>query len=165
MKSPLILFFCGLITIQCSNAVRNSTPDIFNIRHEVSPPFKITAVTADHWIAGMPQGGSGVEVTIELEKPYPLLEKIYFNNNQSKIIYPSSLSNPNYSCRIFIDPKSDDLTLHRDTKMEYTNSIPIPIPLLKDQMALVYTFKGKRFYTLLNPKKTITPRFSSPQPK
>lgn len=80
IKNILGLFSLSILLLSVSNC--GSAKDTKAIRFESNPPFRISEIFAQDWLAGVKEGGSGtnVHVTFDNLNENCKIENIYFAN-------------------------------------------------------------------------------------
>lgn len=112
---------------------------------EQEPPFTLGAVYFQKWVAGVQNGGSGVNVYVEIESYLDdvMIEDIYFRNKKIK-----AQNSPQYRdlyVGYFKSEKRPDIIMHDDPVKETVNTPPekIPFNLNDDEAVLSYLHKGE----------------------
>ncbi|RSK41479.1 hypothetical protein [Mangrovimonas spongiae] len=118
---------------------------------ETKPPFTFGDVYYQAWVAGIQEGGSGVNVYIPIEdNPKSIvLDSIYFRNQAVKL--KKQIVDKTIYIGRFQSQNKQDLIMSSDLKDEYGNTLPKqivkpPFPLTKNECIVSYQDKGKTKY-------------------
>ncbi len=109
---------------------------------EQQPPFKITAAYFQKWVAGVQNGGSGVNVYLKIEGVSEEIEirDVYFRNKVTKVV--SKPGQPDYFIAYFKSQTNRDIVMDSDPKKEAQNTISGDFPFdLKENEAVISYFQ------------------------
>lgn len=149
MKKTIKLFSFILISIvllsfsNCSNTKESTT-----LTFEKNPPFSITEIYSQNWIAGVQEGGSGtnVFVTFSSMNESVLIEQFYFRNkvNDVKDISNEYLAFAAY----FKGDTSHQIIMDSNPVKESKNTPPVAFPfkLKSNEVVISYLEKGSKKY-------------------
>ena len=115
-----------------------------------NPPFEVLAATVTPWAAGVRNGGSGVNIELQLNRPYNKLLFVYYQGQKANINYKDAdVKKVIYRAYVKTDATTNkELTLHQDPKREYGNTPPL-FNLKKTELAVVYSKKNKTYYKIV----------------
>ena len=140
----LSLFIVSLGVESCGSAKTSNTKSMF----EENPPFKIEEAYFQKWVAGIKEGGSGINVylifrTIDHEV---VIQDIYFQNQIRKM--QNSLKNHNEYVARLSNNSRKDVVMDIDPMKEAQNtpSQNFPFELKENEAVVSYLFKGKKNY-------------------
>lgn len=149
MKTSFKLFIKLIcFTLLFSNCASNK------YKLEKNAPFNLKEAFYQKWTAGIKGGGSGLNISIHLEKDDPKtfqIKGVHFMSNYSKL----KLGKPN-TYQGFIKTKENSEKTNIDGVVEKTNketSIEIPFELKKDEAVITYETEGKKKYFKILLKK------------
>lgn len=147
MKPSVFLCYLSIFCLGCGSSQNQGAKPIL----DNNPPFEVLFVKATPWVSGVPGGGSGINIEIQLSKPNDALLYIYYQDQKSQIDYrKSDLKARIYRAYISTPTQTPrELMLHNDPIKEYGNFPPL-FRLKKDQAAIVYTKKKKTYYTIVH---------------
>lgn len=119
---------------------------------EQEPPFEITNSFFQRWVAGIKEGGSGVNVHITIENISEELDlkHIYFRNKKEKIAI--NVTTPDHIIANFKDHYNRKATMHLDPSKEAVNTPPeeFPFVLKDDEAVLSYLHQGEIKYVKIS---------------
>lgn len=138
-----ILFLCVSFS-NCAGSRTSKTTKLF----EKNPPFSIKEAYFQKWVAGIKEGGSGVEVHLIMETMEPNVEiqNIYFRNHILEA--QKSLDNSNEYVAHLSSNLKNDVVMDIDPMKEAQNipSQEFPFELKENEAVVSYWFKGKKKY-------------------
>ncbi|WP_338732210.1 hypothetical protein [Mangrovimonas cancribranchiae] len=117
---------------------------------ETRPPFTLGKAYYQDWVAGIEDGGSGVNVYIPIkDNPKSIvLDSIYFRNQAVKL--KKQIVDKTIYIGRFQSKNKQDLIMSSNPKAEYGNTLPKtvkpPFPLTKNECIVSYQDKGKTKY-------------------
>lgn len=115
---------------------------------EQYPSFQIEDASYQQWVAGTPEGGSGVTVFINFSKIQEgvVFKELYFRNKQTEVV-TSPAVRVQYVGYFKNEPKQD-LIMDSNAINEVANTPPkkSPFQLLEDEAVISYTFENKTKY-------------------
>ncbi len=124
-----------------------------NIVLEKVPPFSIKEVYFQKWVAGVKEGGSGINLyfTLENNKDAVKISEVYFRNTVLKAETISPKEN-NYIAR-FSNENEREVIMDSDPVKEAQNTPPQPFPftLNENEAVISYDINGDMcFYKISN---------------
>ncbi len=156
MKMIKTLYIVSLLTFslvitQCDSTKNTTTNEALpQETMELSQPaFASSKVNFNTWIAGMQDGGSGVEIRFEMsEMEDVVLNRAYFRESAGKV----TRSSDGYEARFRTDNgREQDIIMSGDVTEEAVNTPPVaerfPFPLAKNEIGVSYTENGVLKYT------------------
>ncbi len=137
--SVLFLGFSG-----CGSVNTETSDYLF----EQNPPFRVEDASFQKWVAGTPEGGSGVNVFINFSdiQNGVVFKDIYFRGNKTEVV-TSPAVRVQYVGYFKNEPKQDVL-MDSNTVKEAANTPPVktPFQLNNDNAVISYQFNGKTGY-------------------
>ena len=136
IASKLVICVSALIMIQCA-----SSQKIDNIQ-----PVAVTQAYYQEWVAGIKEGGTGINLYIPLSDAQNdlNLQYAYFKGHKIKL---NKKPNENVYVGKHQNQTDDDRIMSSDPKKEYANKVPytekIPFDLQGDQCVIAYSKEGK----------------------
>lgn len=142
-----IPFFLSIVVIGFSNC-GGAQPSDRGITFEKNPPFKIKEAYYQKWVAGIKEGGSGINVHLDFEtiQPNVVIREIYFQKN---VLEVKNLGATLMSYIGHITHNSqDDVVMDIDPMKEAKNVPSKDFPFeLKDHEAVIgYLIAGEKKY-------------------
>ena len=121
-----------------------------------NPPVTFGETYYMHWVSGVAEGPSGINVFIELKDESIQLDSIYFRGKAAK--FEVKPGNKTLFIGRFIDEprKNTDRVISSNTNEEYGNEAPvipktIPFELMENECVVSYKSKGKtKYYKVTN---------------
>lgn len=162
LKDLFGLAALSFLMLSISNC--GSSQNSKSIRFESTPPFSISEIFAQDWVAGIKEGGFGTDVSITFESLNENLniENIYFAKKVFMIRQVGS--NPNAYMGSHKEQAGRDIIMDSDPANEAKNIPPIPFPfeLGPNEAVISYIENGTtKFYKVSN--VVIKPRLAYPQ--
>ncbi len=125
-----------------------------------SPPFTVGEITAQKWMAGVAQGGSGIniivpitnlEAGVDIDSIYYMGHKVGLNTKPGDETL--------FVGHIYFKPKAD-MNMSDQDQGEYANPVPelgnnTKFKLKDDQVVIEYLFNQKYYWTKLNGVKKL----------
>ncbi|WP_432412231.1 hypothetical protein [Rasiella sp. SM2506] len=115
---------------------------------EENPPFRVETASYQQWVAGTPQGGSGVNVFINFSNIQQgvIFKKLYFRDKQTDVV-TSAAVRVQYVGYFKNEPKRDVL-MDSNYLKEAVNTPPnkIPFQLNNDEAVISYEFNKEIAY-------------------
>ncbi len=115
---------------------------------EQQPPFKIKSSYFQKWVAGVEQGGSGVNVYLTVMDISEELEirNVYFKNKVAKAV--NTPNDPDRFVAYFKSKTNRDVIMDSDPKKEAQNTPmgDFPFDLKENEAVLSYFHKGEEKY-------------------
>ncbi len=157
------LTFFGMTFLLVSFSNCGSSKDTKAIHFESNPPFTISEIFAQDWVAGVKEGGSGtnVHVTIDNLNENLKIENIYFSN---KILLVRQAGN---NSKVFVGsyktvPGRDVIMDSNPTKEAKNTPIPVfPFELGSNEAVIKYSVDGTaKFFKVSD--VVIKPRIAYP---
>ena len=112
-----------------------------------TPPFVISKIFSQKWVAGTQEGGSGtnVQITFESMNEGVEIKNLYFRDNITKI---NSNGLKYHFAGAFKNKLNDDVIMDSDTVKEANNTPPIKFPfqLSYNDIVISYMNNGKLAY-------------------
>jgi hypothetical protein len=146
MKITLSIIALMLLT-NCGSGNTNGS----SIYFEQNPPFQVEEASYQAWVAGTPEGGSGVSVFLNFNdiKPGVLFKDVYFRKKKTKVV-TSPAVRVQYVGYFKNEPKRD-IIMDSNPINESVNTPPqkIPFQLNKDDAVISYEFNGEIAYYLI----------------
>lgn len=141
----MILFGCT----NCGGSKANSE----NKSLEKNPPFTISNAYFQKWVAGVEDGGSGINLyfAVEDNKEAVKISRVYFRN-QIFDVNGLAVKGNNYTAR-FNTEKRNDVVMDSDPIKEAQNTPPDPFPfsLTENEAVISYEINGDMcFYKISN---------------
>lgn len=135
-----------LLVIFYSCGSGNTTDSYLSL--EQYPPFTVAAGSYQPWVAGTPEGGSGMTVFIDFRtiQEGVIFKELYFRGKKTTIV-ASPAVRVQYVGYFKNEPKRDIL-MDSNPILEAANTPPnkIPFQLNDDDAVLSYEFNGKTNY-------------------
>ncbi len=137
---------------------------------EKAPPFKLEEAYFQKWVAGIKEGGSGINIHLNFStlEPHVIIQDIYFRN--CILEAKGSLETPERYVAYLSNNSKIDTVMDRDPIKETKNtpSQDFPFALGNNEAVVSYWFGGKKnFYKIPNlvEKKQIAYPQSGPDNK
>lgn len=126
--------------------------DCSNKQFSTDPPFEIDAPYMQKWMAGVEEGGSGVNLVIPMTNMEAgvKIDSVYFRGRQLELA--TKPGNDMLYVAYWTDLKKPDMTMSDEEGGEYGNPVPVIKSKykLKDNEAVIqYQYGGKTYYTKL----------------
>jgi hypothetical protein len=123
------------------------------VTFEENPPFVISDIYSQAWIAGIQGGGAGTNVHITLEsiEEGVTLDKIYFRRKSE--LLTQMIGSPTTFTGYFKSEKNRDVIMHDNPVKEANNTPPDPFPfqLGENEAVIAYTVnKSSKFFKVSN---------------
>lgn len=138
----------ALLTLLTFSNCGSGKTDISSFAFEQYPPFKVEAASYQQWVAGTPEGGSGVNVFINFSKIQEgvVFKEIYFRDKKTEVI-----TSPTVRVQYvgyFKKEAKRDVIMDSNPLQEAANTPPNKIPFqLNDNDAVIsYKFNGEIAY-------------------
>ncbi|WP_431133158.1 hypothetical protein [Psychroserpens mesophilus] len=135
------------------------------------PPVKIGETYAQKWVAGIQEGGSGINVFIPVKDTAVTLDSIYFRNQKVNLEFNNG-DQAFYIGRFKIDfNQKQDIILSSDMKEEAKNVLPklkeeMPFELKDDECIITYRKGSQTLYFKISNIKIKQPlHYPSAPPK
>ncbi|MGB0788499.1 MAG: hypothetical protein ACPG7E_07490 [Marinirhabdus sp.] len=116
-------------------------------------PFTVTGAYFQEWVAGVREGGSGINVTVVLKETPPnvVLQSLYFRNKKSTL--KAIAGYPLQYMAYFKNAPKPDIIMDGQAPKEAANTPPEPFPFnLRDNEAVVaYAVSGKLHFHKISP--------------
>jgi len=117
-------------------------------------PFTVVKASSQKWIAGTPEGGSGLNFNFQIKDQQGDIEfgDIYFQEKMTRVI-PSRILN--HYQGYFVNVMKNDKTMDINPANEMGNTPPVKIPfkLSKDEAIISYKVNGTMQYFKLKKVK------------
>jgi hypothetical protein len=161
IKNILGLFSLSILLLSASNC--GSSKDTKAIHLESNPPFTISEIFAQDWVAGVKEGGSGTDVHVTFENLNENLkiENIYFSD---KIFLVKQAGN---NAKVFVGSYKTvprrDIIMDGDPEKEAKNTpMPVsPFELGSNEAVIKYSVDGAaKFFKVSD--VVIKPRIAYP---
>lgn len=144
---PVLLLSLGLVS--CGSAQQSKNEFVL----KQNPPFKIVEAYYQKWVAGVKEGGAGVNVHLIFDKLEPNVDiKEVFFRGEIKDVQKSQ-QNDNLYVAGFTRDLENDVIMDVDPIKESQNtpSKKFPFDLKGDEAVIGYLFNGsKQYYKLSN---------------
>ena len=115
---------------------------------EQNPPFKISEAYFQKWVAGVKDGGSGINIYINFSEMSPnvVVQNIFFRNQ--KLEAKGNINEPKQFVGYLKNESQRDVIMDADPMKEAQNtpSKAFPFQLENNQAVLEYWFEGKKHY-------------------
>ncbi len=139
------MVFLSVLFFNCAGLKKDNSEYAF----AQNPPFSIEEVYSQKWMAGVEEGGSGIQmyITIKNLEPETLINKIYFRN---KIASAEEKRNNNFVG--YFTNKQLEIIMDSDVTNEANNTPPqkSPFQLDENEAVLSYIYKGVEYYFKLS---------------
>ena len=145
-----IVSVLSILFFQCSSAQKLSKTASFEIQN---PYFQ-------HWIAGVKNGGSGINVFISISKieNSTTIDSLYFRGH--KVLLETKPNNPNLFIGRILTVANQNENFSPKTEAE------IPFDLKENEAVIIYTENDKeKYYKIENIKEKHAEYFPSAPPK
>ena len=161
LKNIFGLVTLSFIVLSVSNC--GSSQNSKSISFEKTPPFSISEIFAQDWVAGVKEGGSGtnINVTFESLNENLSIENIYFS--KKVFLVRQAGNNPKTYFGSFKQIAGRDIIMDSNPVNEAKNTPPIPFPfqLEPNEAVISYIENGTtKFYKVS--EVTIKPRIAYP---
>ena len=162
LKNIFGLISLSFIFLSASNC--GSSQNNKSVSFEVTPPFSISEIFAQDWVAGVKEGGSGtnVNVTFENLNENISIENIYYSK---KVFLVRQAGNNSKTYVGFFKQKAGrEIIMDSNPVNEAKNTPPIPFPfeLEPNEAVISYIENGTtKFYKVSD--VTIKPRIAYPK--
>jgi len=148
MKLKVITVLLSIVTLSCGGSKTS------NIKFIKKPPFSITKIYSQKWVAGVQGGGSGVNLYVSIKNISEGVEikEFYFGN---KITEAKRTSKDNY-VGYFKNETNRGVIMDGNATNEATNIPPqkSPFQLAKNEVVISYSENGKvNYYKVSNIKE------------
>lgn len=145
-----VLGISSLVQTRCGSASVD-TPETMTLSQ---PSFVKSSAYFNTYVAGVQEGGSGIEFYLEVEElPEDfILDKVFFRESAGKLMRGDN----NYSARFRTDNvKGQDIIMSSDPKEEAVNTPPaqlekFPFPLGNDEAGVTYREEGVLKYAKIS---------------
>lgn len=141
----LLLVLVGIIASNCGSSKSSNSKFVF----EKNPPFKVEKAFFQKWAAGIEEGGSGINFTIQMEKmdPETTIQNIFFRNHIVEAKQAPKNSNI-FTAHLINNPSARGVIMDSDAMKEAQNTPyeEFPFQLENDEAVISYWFNGKRNY-------------------
>jgi hypothetical protein len=150
IKQILILFSISFMFFSFSNCGSSSQASK-TIEFEKTPPFVISEIYSQDWVAGVKGGGSGTNLhfTFKSMQEGIVIETVYFRKKtETPKLTGKALS---YTC-YFKGDRNWDVIMDGDPVKEAQNTPPVPFPfdLKNDEAVINYVINGKNSFFKIN---------------
>jgi len=136
------IFFIAMLFLNC-NSSKNGN---FTYSITQNPPFTIVEAYSQKWMAGIKEGGSGINIyiTIENMETGTSINEIYFRNKITKANHTTDSQYIGY----YKTNENRDVLMDSNPKKEAENTPPkqFPFKLEESEAVISYLFKGKDYY-------------------
>jgi len=151
IKQLFTLFTLSFLFLSVSNC--GSSQGDKPVTFEKNPPFVISDIYSQAWIAGIQGGGSGINVHITLKSVEEgvTLDKIYFRRKSERLT--QIIGSPTTFKGFFKSEKNRDVIMNADPVKEAQNtpSEPFPFQLGENEAVIAYTVnESSKFFKVLN---------------
>lgn len=150
IKQTLALFSISFMFFSFSNCGSSSQASK-TVEFEKTPPFVISEIYSQDWVAGVKGGGSGtnLHITFSSMQEGLIIENVYFRKKtETPKLTGKALS---YTC-YFKGDLNRDVIMDSDPAKEAQNTPRVPFPFdLKNNEAIInYVLNGKNGYFKIN---------------
>ena len=133
-----------IMAISCSHC--SSTNDL-----QKNPPFDLEKVYYEYWTSGVSDGGSGINVFIELKKELVQLDSVYFRGKVVNLEVKPSNKKLFIGRLLYVPSNKFDRVFNMEPSKEYKNKVPIIEMntydnLEPDECVVSYKLRGKTMY-------------------
>lgn len=141
MKFSKLLYLVGVLVLTMSMS------ECSNKNFEQNPPFSVTNAYVQKWMAGVAQGGSGINVVVPITKMEQgvLIDSVFYLGHSAALATKPG-DNSTYVGHIVFKPK-DDMNMSDQVNGEYGNPVPDvgnnTYELKEDELVVQYRFNGK----------------------
>lgn len=115
---------------------------------EENPPFRVEAASYQQWVAGTPQGGSGVNVFISFStiQESVVFKEIYFRGKKTEVVTSAAVRVQYVG--YFKNESKQDVIMDSNSIKEAVNTPPnkIPFQLNDDEAVISYEFNREIGY-------------------
>jgi len=112
------------------------------------PPFAVEAASYQQWVAGTPQGGSGVNVFINFSQIEQgvIFKEIYFRGKKTEVVTSAAVRVQYVG--YFKNGSRQDVIMDSNVLKEAVNTPPekIPFQLYDDEAVISYEYAGEISY-------------------
>ncbi|MFC7356110.1 hypothetical protein ACFQO1_00295 [Jejudonia soesokkakensis] len=157
LKQTILVAILSCLFFSFSNC--GGAQEVSGLPLEENPPFTIAEAAFQKWVAGTREGGSGIELYINISNVSEgvVFNDIYFRNKKTTL-FTSPTIRSQYRASFTSAPS--DRVMDLNPEKEAKNTPPVKFPFqLKDTEAVVsYTYKGNSEYfkiTQLDEKEMI----------
>lgn len=137
------LSFLLLSVSNCGSSHNDKTKKLVN-----NPPFVISEIYSQDWVAGVQGGGSGTNLHINLETidEGVELQQVFFRRKTEKLTQAGD--NPKKCTGFFKNEMNQDVIMDGDPLKESQNKPrePYPFELAKNEAVISYTLNGATGY-------------------
>jgi hypothetical protein len=144
--APIAVSFMFFSFSNCGSTAQGAK----SVEFDKTPPFEISEIYSQDWVAGIKEGGSGtnLHMTFNSVKEGLVIKNVYF---RKKMETPKQSGKAlSYTC-YFKNDLNRDVVMDRDPVKEAQNTPPVPFPfhLHKDEAVVSYVVNGKEgFYKI-----------------
>ncbi|EDM45268.1 hypothetical protein SCB49_05662 [unidentified eubacterium SCB49] len=142
IQKPILFIILSIFTFSFSNC-GNSKVNSKSIKFQQTPPFTVQNATSEKWMAGTKEGGSGVQLSLNVTdvKEGVELKDLYFRN---KVVAAKTNAK---SGTLYVGNYTDDkkdFVMHSDPKMEAKDTVKesFPFELTENEAVFSYTYQG-----------------------
>lgn len=142
MKLTKLVYLIGLFVLTMSMSECNSK------KLEPNPPFQVDNAYAQKWMAGVAQGGSGINVVVPVSKMEAdvTLEWVYYMGH--KVALATKPGDDSVYVGHIVFKAKEDMTMSDESNGEYGNPVPEvgehnQFKLKEDELVVGYTYQGK----------------------
>ena len=151
IKQLFVLFTLSFLFLSVSNC--GSSQSDKSVTFEKNPPFVISDIYSQSWIAGIQGGGAGTNIHINLAsiEEGVTLDKIYFRKKSE--LLTQMIGRPTTFTGYFKSEKNRDVIMSADPVKEAQNTPPDPFPfqLGENEVVIAYTVnESSKFFKVSN---------------
>ncbi|MFT5230679.1 MAG: hypothetical protein ACI825_000351 [Planctomycetota bacterium] len=143
----LISIFILALTLFSFCNCGNAKPDGESIQFQQNPPFLIEGVTAQKWMAGIQEGGTGTNLVVPVShiKEGVVFKDLYFRDQVIE-----AKTDPSIRVRYngYFKDEKKDFVMDSDyvTEAQNTPRTPFPFDLTVNEAVFSYAYQNKEFY-------------------
>jgi len=140
MKLKSIILLLSVVTLSCGGSKTSE------VKFVKTPPFSISKIYSQKWVAGVQGGGSGTNLYVSVKNISEGIEikEFYFGNK----ITEAKLTSENNYVGYFKNETNRDVIMDGNATNEAANIPPqkSPFQLAKNEAVISYSKKGKIYY-------------------